>query len=277
MSLSLALVPVLGAAGAAGAAEGPKPKTGADLKLDKEAEKSRTTTDELVTYTYTVTNHGPETAANTILTDYIQPNVSGIDLIGGCDVAELGIINGAARFRCFLGDIAPGATETVQFSVAHADPGIYPNVATVVSDTPDPDPRNNEAKAKVVVAGADVKLEKTADPTSGTAPTQVTYTYTVTNKGPSAAEFLQLTDRFPEGADVGTVVAPPGWDCAFAEPSRQLFCSTEGPLAPGETATIQVPVTYATPGTYRNVADVNVLTADPNLLNNRDDATVTVS
>ncbi|MER7000622.1 DUF11 domain-containing protein [Streptomyces sp. NPDC000410] len=275
VSLSLALVPFLGAAGSVEAAEGPWPETGADLKLDKRVDPKRTTTDNLVTYTYTVTNRGPETAENTVLTDHVQPFISNIDTSPSPQCVTI-TVAGTGLFRCPLGDLAPGATVTLKISVAYRDPGTYTNSASVASDTPDPDIRNNKDKVKVVVGGADLKLRKTVSPTSTTAGSEVTYTYTVTNKGPSTAQFVLLTDTLPEGAVQTGLVFPPGWDCIFDAPTRTLQCDVDS-LAAGATATVLLTVRYDAPGTYRNAAEVFVFTADPNTADNRDQATVTVS
>jgi len=94
-------------------------------------------------------------------------------------------------------------------------------------------------------------------------PTNVSYTITVTNNGPSAATSATLTDTVASGLS-SIVVTPSQGSCSGTTP---ITC-TLGALAVGGTATVTVTATPAATGGYINSASVTGTPADLNQGNN---------
>jgi uncharacterized repeat protein (TIGR01451 family) len=141
------------------------------------------------------------------------------------------------------------------------------NTASVASTggtpTPDPNNANNSATATTPVgpASADLAITKVG-PAKVFRGTQVVYTITVTNNGPTGANAVQVADPTPTGLNF---VSNSG-DCTSAFP-----CSLGG-LANGATrsitATFDIPTGYAGPEPVDNTATVSSTTTDPDPANN---------
>ena len=112
-----------------------------------------------------------------------------------------------------------------------------------------------------VTASADVAITKTG-PASVVPGTNVVYTITVTNAGPSDAAIVVVTDATPAGL---TFVSNTG-DCVTAFP-----CAL-GTVPAGASrtiaATFAVPATYTTPNPILNTATVSTATPDAVPANN---------
>jgi len=103
-----------------------------------------------------------------------------------------------------------------------------------------------------------------------------TYTTTVFNNGPSAANSVVLTDTWPASMAVVSITPSAGTACTAAPPP--ITCNLPTPFASGATATVTVVVTASASGAYPNTASV-VDTApppDPNTGNNTFVAVATV-
>ncbi|MCG8399083.1 DUF11 domain-containing protein, partial [Bacillus atrophaeus] len=87
----------------------------ADLTLIKQADPTLINCDDIITYTITVTNNGPDEVTNIILTD-IEP--SGTDFIPN-SVFIGGILQPGAdpNAGVDIGTLAPGETQIIQFKV----------------------------------------------------------------------------------------------------------------------------------------------------------------
>ena len=133
---------------------------------------------------------------------------------------------------------ALGATEswppiTVNATVGLAPPATVVNTATVTGGG-DVDPSNNSATdAAGATAQADLALTKVSDVTTSPARKDVTFTVEVTNRGPSAASAVQVTDTLAPNFQASDVSSTNG-TCTAA-----VFCQL-GSLAPGEVATITI-------------------------------------
>jgi uncharacterized repeat protein (TIGR01451 family) len=134
-----------------------------------------------VTYTYTVTNTGNVTLSNLSLNDNLIGNI-----------------------KLSVSSLAPGAstTATGTYSVTQSmiDAGkSITNVATATGTPPAGAKYNVTATAQATVtigtAGPSIAVTKKANPTSVSAPGNVTYTYTVTNTGNVTLSNLSLNDN----------------------------------------------------------------------------------
>jgi Domain of unknown function DUF11 len=110
----------------------------------------------------TITNLGPDTASNIVLTDTLTMDTewafSGVAASQGmCTAPPPGLMppGSSATFTCALGNLAPGASAVVVIS----DPVIVEighavNNAVVTSNTPDPDATNNGSSFKAELTPA---------------------------------------------------------------------------------------------------------------------------
>jgi uncharacterized repeat protein (TIGR01451 family) len=243
-----------------------------------------------ITCTIFVDNHGPSWARDVVLTDTILApgafTVTDVTPSQGTCGAVMSI-TGGKRFVCNLGDLAAATTSatgraTVTYVVMSSEGQDINNVATIRSDTPDPDDTNNRATASLTVGSvADLSLTKSAAPTPVIAGTNITWTLTAMNGGPSTASNVVVADDVPAGVTVLSASGSGGATCnpgVPGDPAQPATCSF-GSLANGasRTMTIVAKVNSGTKGVLVNNARVSSDTFDPNNTNNLASTTTTVA
>jgi uncharacterized repeat protein (TIGR01451 family)/CSLREA domain-containing protein len=119
---------------------------------------------------------------------------------------------------------------------------------------------------------ADLTVTLAAAPAQLKIGEQVTYTATVTNKGPNSATGIALTNALPAGATLVSV-RPSRGSCTS---TGAVVCAL-GELADQATATVTIVATPTAAGTLRDSVSVRALQVDPDATNNtaRADAVVT--
>jgi uncharacterized repeat protein (TIGR01451 family) len=178
----------------------------ADLSVLNSAEAFRPAGGR-IDYALTLTNNGPDSAANVVLTDtnsavagVIVPGSATITLGSGTDVFRLTTTpNGFVETA--TGPIAAGSVDIffVHLMIEGSAPNgsAVANTASVASTTPDPDPSNNTAVVNTtVVTPTDVAVTKTG-PAMVMVGATINYTISVTNKGPVDAYAVTLVDALP--------------------------------------------------------------------------------
>ena len=202
-----------------------------------------------------VTNNGPSTAENVVVTDplpegLVDGSVFG-DVIGlNCTLGTPG--DPADPMVCNLGTIAVG--DTVTFDVyADVDPAYYAdqppttnayfidNDAWVGSDIYDPNNSNNRDNAwPEIVERANLSLEKSAQPPiPWIAGESRTYRYNITNAGPSVARDVRLRDFLPSEVEVESTFLilegePGGTPLACNTSGGNVLICPLGDIAPTE-------------------------------------------
>jgi uncharacterized repeat protein (TIGR01451 family) len=245
--------------------------TSADLAIEKSAGSDPFIQGDEITFELEVTNNGPSDAANAVVTDALPAGLSYVSAStdrGSCSETPPGTV------RCELGNMANGATASIDVVVSADDAGTFTNTAVVGSDTTDDVPENDEDDAEVtVLPAADLAVTKTGDATvdpSG----QVTYTLTATNNGPSPATGVSIADTLPAGTSF--VESDPAGECTAA--GGEVTCPV-GDLAVGasEEFTIRVAVPFSLGGAVlTNIAEVSGNEADTDPSNDTDEANTTV-
>ena len=194
----------------------------ADLAIVKTAYPDPVNPGETLTYTIAVTNAGPYTATNVIVTDTLQPGLIGSAWGAGWTCGAPGNV-----IVCSLGyPLTP--TYSARFNITVTAPlsGLIANDVVVTSSRYDPEPENNSATVYAAVRPvADLSVVKrdTPDPVYAGAP--LTYTITVTNAGPVAAGALTSTLTFTRPIYIGI----PWWSGrAWPYPSALSFSSVPG-------------------------------------------------
>ena len=213
------------------------------------------------TYTIVVTNNGPSAATGASVTDVFQaafalPAWTCVATAGSACSAAGGAGNIATTVNL---EAAGSATFTATGTIASGAAGLLVNTATVDAPAGVTDPNlinNSSTSSDQLLPSADLQIGKTG-PAQATAGTNITYTITVTNAGPSDAASVSVADPTPTGL---TFVSNAG-DCTTAFP-----CSL-GTIPPGVsraiTSTFAVPAGYTTPDPIVNPATVSSVTPDP--------------
>ncbi|WP_242403928.1 beta strand repeat-containing protein [Paenibacillus pini] len=193
---------------------------------------------DTVTYTVTITNNGIENVNNVVFTDAIPSSTTFIP--GSVTVNGVSRPSASPTASISLGTIAPGATDTVTFSV------------TVVSIPPSGQLANQSAVSftsgafsgsavsntnVIPIYQAIVKAAKTANTINATVGDTVNYSVALTNIGNLPAQ-ATLTDPIPTGAVfVPNSILVNGVPQPGADPNLGVNVGT---IAPGATVNVTV-------------------------------------
>ena len=179
-----------------------------DLSLDKSVSNSNPAIGEVVTYTITVSNAGPNTATGVAVEDVIPNGLTNISNIGNGGALAGSVINWTGI------TIAPAASVSLTYEATIAVPeeGItYENIAQVTDadqtdedSTPDnddgdqseDDEDNEDVDVDPII---DLSLTKSVSNSTPNIGDVVTYTITVSNAGPNAATGVAVEDVVPNG------------------------------------------------------------------------------
>jgi len=236
----------------------------ADIAVVKQSNNQTAIPGQLFTYTIIVSNFGPADAESVLLTDSIPTSIlnpqysidDGVTFQPWTGSLNLGTIEaGGVRIVIIRGTVSPTAT------------GIITNTATVSSPTPDPNPENNTStlETPVAVVEADVAVVKQSNQAVAVPGEPFSYTITVNNFGPSAAENVLLMDSIPSSIlnpmysiDGGVTLNPwPGFLSLGTLPAgAERIIIIRGTVSPDAT------------GVISNTAIVSSTTPDPNPENN---------
>jgi uncharacterized repeat protein (TIGR01451 family) len=230
----------------------------ADLAITKTDSPDPVSVGRNLTYTITVTNNGPYPATGVTTTDSL-PN--GVTFVSAN--ATQGSCGGTATVTCNMGSLAKGASATVTIVVIPSAAGGISNTATVTANEFDPDLSNNSATQGTTVTLADVSLTKTDSPDPVTVGSNLTYTITVRNGGPSTATGVTMTDALPAGVTFVSATPSQG-NC---NGTATVTCNL-GSLSNGGSAIVTIVVKPTAAGTITNTASVSAAETDPDLANN---------
>ena len=165
----------------------------ADLSIVKTDAVDPVAVNANIVYSLAVSNAGPSAAANLTVTDTLPAGVTFVSAAGtGWTCSNAGQTLTCTRPSLANGAAAPAITLT---ATAPAVAGTVTNTASVSSTTNDPALANNsDTETTGVNASADLSITKvdTVDPVLVSS--NIVYTLTVANAGPSTAANLTLTD-----------------------------------------------------------------------------------
>ena len=230
----------------------------ADVGVSGSASETVAKIGDSVTFSITVTNHGPATANNVSLND---------SLSDALPVSSLTITQGSCttQITCTIGTLASGASAKLTFTVAMATAEVFTNNLSASSDQPDLNGDNNNATINVTVNPAELVVTQTASGTSITAGTQLTLTAVVANNGPATANNVALTELLQGGGAISSATTSQG---SCSPPSGgQITCSL-GTLTASATATVTIPVTFTDVGQWTNTVAASANEPDPDSSNN---------
>ncbi|NKB23979.1 MAG: DUF11 domain-containing protein [Kiritimatiellae bacterium] len=217
----------------------------ADLSVTKNSHIDPVVLNNLLLYTITVINSGPNTASNTVVTDTLPTDFS-------FDSASLGCTESGGTVTCNLGDLANGSTSQVAILVVPKNIGTFTNTATVSSVAEDFNPSNDTALAiNTVIAAApgsaDLDTVKSGSVPSIAVSNQLTYGITVINIGPDIATNVIMFDPLPVTFNFETASA----QCT--QVGGIVICNL-GDLPSGSTSQVAIVVRPTATGTFFNTA-----------------------
>ena len=265
-----------------GAYEAPAPT--ADLSIVKTVASATAVPGDTVTYTLNVSNAGPNTANSVTVTDTLPTQVtfvsctestgSGTCTFSGGTVTVIypTLTNGASSTVTIQTTLNSGVTDGLSVG----------NAASVSAASPtDPNTNNNSSTAYFTIHNrADLAVTKTVSTTSPYTPQvevgdSLTYTVSVTNKGPYDARGVALSDSAPSGVTFTACTSTVG-TCIWSASGASLSLSA---LTNGSTATLTIQATLnfgvADGSTITNTASVTSTTFDPDTSNNAASASFT--
>ena len=229
----------------------------ADLVIVKIVNPHYPKMNDVVTWTITVTNNGPDTAVNAFVRDVLPAGLEFIESDGNY-----------TNNVWYIGDMANGdvAVLNIRARILVTD-AVITNVANVTSDTPDPDLTNNEDNATVDIGHeADLAVVKVVSNSTPKLGDVVTWTITVTNNGPDRAIDVVVYDVLPEGLELIES------DGAFSDNMWYI-----GTLANNDTVVLNIKTrVLLSNAVITNIANITSDTHDPDLTNNVGNDTIIV-
>lgn len=259
----------------------------ADLEVTISASPDPVFPDDLLTYTITVTNHGPDDANEVTLSTAVPANttfVSFTPLAGGTSTTPA--VGGGGEAASAIAHLVVGAAASFIMVVKvnpSADAGIISQSASTSSNSHDLNPANNigATTTALKLKATDLRVTWSDLPDPVRIGNDLTYTITVTNAGPVEARGVFVRATTPTHTTFQSVAAPAEWTVStpnVAATGDITFASVS--LAAGAsvilTAVVQVASALIDATVITNAVTVAADNPDPSVANNSATATTTV-
>jgi uncharacterized repeat protein (TIGR01451 family) len=242
----------------------------ADLAILSSAVPAQTGLGSLFSYSFVITNQGPDTASGVTFSDTLPAGLA----VAATALSQGALVRSGNTVVGQLGDLAHGATAQVIIGVQALAPGPWTNRATVSSLVADLQLADNFATQSTTVpdavATADLSVGVRASSSGVTAGQLVNYQITVANAGPVPATAVTLQNALPAGA---TFVSASGG----AVPQNGVVTIPVSDLPVGAAVSFTVTVRTTTAGTLVNSASAHGSEVDPAPADNSDSATTSVT
>ncbi len=211
-----------------------------------------------VTFTMTISNNGPGSAANIMLADTLPaPLISFTTTQGACSSV-------GTSFSCTLGGMTAGHSATVKVTVAAGSTAITNNATATLSDpvVTDTNTANNTAHSTTNInsntggqVSADVQVTGSANNGGPAVGSNVTFTWQVhNNTGNTTAPNVTFEATLPASFTIiPSSVSTSTGGCSIN--GQTLDCTTPG-LANGPTMLVSYSVTVTQAGTFTTTGTV---------------------
>jgi uncharacterized repeat protein (TIGR01451 family) len=174
-----------------------------------------------ISYTITLVNNGPDTAASPALAITVPANTTFVSLTPPAGwTCITPAVGGTGSINCSAASLAVGVSRTfplaVKVNAGTANGVSISGSASATTTTPDSNGANNSASATTAVAApdaADTALGVTGAPPTALRGSNIVYTFTFRNNGPATASSLQTGFNIPANTTFQTVSVPAGWTC----------------------------------------------------------------
>jgi len=240
-----------------------------DLELDKRVDNRRPLVGGTVTFTIDLVNKGPDTATDITVFDPVPSGYSNVELVSFDGTAQIANVQDLVWK---IPSLDAGESVSISFTATVNATGNYTNLAQVfraeeddIDSTPgngvdtdddgrvDDDNGDEDDGDGVVVDPIpviDLELDKSVSNATPDVGSNVVFTITVINQGPSAGSGIVVTDKLPTGYSFVSSSAGADYNAATGDWSL-------GSLAVGETATLDITATVLAAGNYTNLAEVS--------------------
>jgi len=237
-----------------------KPAT--DLTVTKHVNESSPNYQDLVKWTITVTNNGPDAATGVIISDLLP-----VGLIWSSDDSNGKYNHNSGIWN--VGTLSKGETKHLNIISRVNATGEFVNNVSVTGKEFDWNKSNNEDNKTIKVANAsDLKVIKLVNQSTVDYLQFVKWTVIAINNGPNKATGVYVEDSLPEGLKLVNYTATKG----FYDNGVWAVCCIE----PGENQTLELICEVTKTGDLTNVATIKGNEYDPDLSNNVDNNTVSV-
>ncbi|MDO5747512.1 MAG: hypothetical protein Q4P66_07645, partial [Actinomycetaceae bacterium] len=248
-------------------------KPQADLVLDKKLVSDKLVVSQSGQYELSVTNKGPSTAVNTVVTDVVPEGIHPTKAT--FDTQQCAIDD--QKVTCSLGDIAVGETVKIMLEVNVDDSasGKVVNTASVNSDTDDPNKKDNDSSVSTEIQQlADVVINKklTSEAIAGK---EVTWELSLNNNGPSDAANIIVTDQVSQ---LVSNVKATSHTLTCEVTNNKVTCKKPR-LAKDATETIKISglLSASAKDTLANTANISTDTDETNTDNNQSTTTTKIT
>jgi len=235
-----------------------------NLNITKAGSANSVVAGQQLTYTLIVENEGPSTATGVTVVDTLPAGVSYQSA-----TATQGTIGASgSTVTAAVGQLASGAsaTFTILVNVDPATRGTITNVATVAGNETETNTDDNDASVETTVqVQLNLTIAKQASPASVQAGSQLTYTLTVENEGPSSATEVTVTDTLPSELSYVSGTSTLG----TVSNAGQVVTVNMGNLASGQSATVTL-VTQIDSQAGGDITNVAQVTGNETETNNGD-------
>jgi uncharacterized repeat protein (TIGR01451 family) len=224
----------------------------------------------ILTYTIGVTNLGPSPATGVTVTDTLPVGLSYVS--GSSSQGTIGAVGNLVTAS--VGNLAVGAGAVLTIQTTPTQAGNFVNAASVTRNETDLNPANNTAQTSTLVNPlADLAVGIAATPAPFYVGGALIYTIGVTNRGPSPATGVTVTDTLPVGLSYVSSSSSRGTIGAVGN----LVTANVGTLAAGAGAVLTIQTTPTQAGNFVNSASVTASEADLDLVNNTAQTSTLVS
>lgn len=234
--------------------------TTADLKVVGSGSPNPVALGSNLTYIILVTNLGPDTASEVVLTNTLPAGTTFVS-------AQLSLgtfTNLGSRLVCSLGTMTNQAQAALSIVVTATRSGTLTNVATIVGRAQDPNALNSRATIlNSVIPEADLAVSIAA-PASTPVNDTLVYSISVTNPGPDRATGVYLTNQLAATLTNVTVLASQG-SCSLV--GSQVICNLLT-VTNGTRATVTVQAVPLALGAITSTATIRSLSPIDTVLTN---------
>jgi uncharacterized repeat protein (TIGR01451 family) len=192
--------------------------TSADLEVSKSDTPDPVNAGQDITYTINFKNNGPSDAQSVSVSDATPANTTFVSVTtpAGWTRTDSVAVGGTGTISFTKSTVAN--QETASFTLVlkvnsnTAAGTVITNTATKSSTTSDSNNANDSGQTTTTVAtSADIEVTKSDTPDPVTANSNITYTISVKNNGPSDAQTLGLSDTLPANTTFVSLTVPAGW------------------------------------------------------------------
>ena len=213
-----------------------------------------------ITYSLLVTNKLEKLLSGVRLLDTLPAGVNFVSATstrGSCT-------HSAGVVTCLIGTLSDFEDVNITITATAGLPGFATNVATVLANGPDMNSSDNTAITSTeITSSSDLQVQGTDAPDPVQIGNSLTYTLTISNRGPSAAAGVVMTSTLPASVTIDSVSGPGQWTI-----NGSVINFTLGVIDYANTAVLTIRCTPTAGGNITNQVRIGANTSDNNSANN---------